>query len=247
MSSLIEIGGVAVHQDVNGRYSLNDLHKAAGGERRHEPSFFLANQQTTDLVSELETTGNPVVKKEGRNGGTFVCKEIVYAYAMWISPKFHLQVIRTFDDVASGKLRPADQTIEAAKLFKPMFQIARMIGCDKQAAAISANQAVQAVAGTNLLALMGQTHIEAANQDALYFTPTELGKRINTSARGVNLLLAEAGLQMKRGDVWEATEEGKAFARIYDTGKRHGSGVPIQQIKWSASVLSLLGKENEAA
>lgn len=246
MSDLIEVGGVVVHQDANGRYSLNDLHKAAGGEDRHKPGNFLQIQQTKDLVEEIEkeTAGITAVSKtEGRNGGTYACRELVYAYAIWISAKFHLQVIRTFDDVATGRIRPSVQTIEAAKLFKPMFQIARLIGCDKQAAAISANQGVQAVTGANLLALMGQTHIEAENQESLFFTPTELGKRINTSARGMNLLLAEAGLQMKRGDVWEVAEAGKAFARIYDTGKRHGSGVPIQQIKWSAEVLPLLGTQ----
>jgi prophage antirepressor-like protein len=140
----------------------------------------------------------------------------------------------------------ATETLEAVKLFRPFFQIARMIGCDKSSAAVSANQAVQAVAGPNVLALMGQTHMVAENQDALFFTPTELGERIGLSGRKLNLLLAEAGFQMKRGEVWEATETGKDFARIYDTGKRHGSGVPIQQIKWAATVLPLLKQGEEA-
>lgn len=141
----------------------------------------------------------------------------------------------------------SSETLEATKLFRPFFQIAKMIGCDKQAAAISANQAVQKVAGTNLLELMGQTHFEARNQDALYLTPTELGTRISVSARKLNQLLAEAGFQFKRGDVWEVLEAGKDFARIYDTGKRHGSGVPVQQIKWAATVLPLLKPATEEA
>ena len=132
---------------------------------------------------------------------------------------------------------------EAVNLFQPFFEVATLIGCDKQAAAISANQAVLAVSGANVLRLMGRTHMEAENQEAMYFTPTELGKRIGTSARGMNLLLAEAGFQMKRGEHWEVTDAGKDFARIYDTGKKHGSGVPIQQIKWSPEVIPAIGKD----
>ena len=46
------------------------------------------------------------VVKGGNKRGTYACKELVYAYATWISAKFFLQVIRTFDAVISGSLQP---------------------------------------------------------------------------------------------------------------------------------------------
>jgi phage anti-repressor protein len=133
---------------------------------------------------------------------------------------------------------------DAIELFQPFFQVAILIGCDKQAAAISANQAVFAVSGANVLQLMGRTHMEAENQESLFYIPRELGERLGgISAQKVNKMLAASGFQAKVGDQWEVTEAGKRFARIYDTGKKHSSGVPVQQIKWSAEVIPALGRD----
>lgn len=165
-------------------------------------------------------------------------------FKRWVTHEVIPAIRKTGAYVAPGA--KIGDTLEAAKLFEPMFNIARLIGCDTNAAAISANQAVQAVAGPNLLALMGQTHMEAANQESLYFTPTELGKRIGVSARRMNALLAEAGLQVKRGEHWEATDAGRALSRIYDTGKQRSSGVPVQQVKWSADVLPAITGQQAA-
>lgn len=109
MSNLIELGGVVIHADKHGRYSLNDLHHAAGGEERHRPSRFTENQQAKDLAQEIGKAGIPalVSVKGGRAPGTYGSKEMVYAYAMWISPMFSVRVIRAYDALASGALDDA--------------------------------------------------------------------------------------------------------------------------------------------
>lgn len=103
----IIIAGIEIRCDSAGRYSLNDFHRAAGGEKRHSPAYWLANQQAKQLIEELETTEIPVVTVEGRAGGTFAAKELIYAYAMWISPAFHLKVIRAYDALATATARPS--------------------------------------------------------------------------------------------------------------------------------------------
>lgn len=97
MNSLtISISDVLIRQDNEGRYCLNDLHKAAGGEDKHRPTYWLKNQQTIDIQKEIEIDGKPsIITKQGL--GTFAVKELVYSYAMWISAKFHLAVIRAYD------------------------------------------------------------------------------------------------------------------------------------------------------
>jgi len=77
-----------IRQDSEGRYSLNDLHRAAGAAKKHQPSDFLRSGQTQELIAEInsgDSRNYAVARKSGRGGGTFACKELVYAYAMWIS------------------------------------------------------------------------------------------------------------------------------------------------------------------
>jgi len=89
---------------LDGLYSLNDLHKAAGDdESRYQPTFFIRTKQTQELISEIQSAYSQSAVKSingGKERGTWVCKELVYAYAMWISAKFHLHVIRAFDQLS---------------------------------------------------------------------------------------------------------------------------------------------------
>jgi len=89
--------------DSHGRYSLNDLHEAAGGLNSQKPSLFYRSDSFNSVVEVLNAQNrafSPIVKKQGRyNGGTWVCKELVYKYAMWISAEYEVNVIQTFDSI----------------------------------------------------------------------------------------------------------------------------------------------------
>jgi phage antirepressor YoqD-like protein len=113
--NLIVIEGLAIRQDSEGRYCLNDLHKAAGEGSKDKPANFLRREETIELVKVLESEKhNPVnvVIGKGKEQGTFVCKELVYAYAMWISPQFNLKVIRAFDTLQTQGVAVADHAAE---------------------------------------------------------------------------------------------------------------------------------------
>lgn len=127
-----------------------------------------------------------------------------------------------------------------AKVFPEYFRIAKLIGLDKNAAAISANQATFKKTGENVLALMGIEHLETEQP---WFTPTELGQRIDVTGRRFNMLLLEGGLQTKEGDHWLPTDSAKGMYRFFDTGKRHGDGTAVQQLKWSGDVLGKINRE----
>ncbi|EHI2277848.1 KilA-N domain-containing protein [Salmonella enterica] len=107
MNNLMIIDGIEVRRDVHGRYCLNDLHRAAGGEDRHKPSNFLRMDSTRELCMEIDRCSDMSIGcvetiRGGFGQGTYVSRELVFAYAMWISPSFHLKVIRTFDQITSA-------------------------------------------------------------------------------------------------------------------------------------------------
>lgn len=127
---------------LDGLYSLNDLHTASGKNKKHQPSFFMRNQETKDLVKEIEGMDKikAVRKVQGGNNktaqGTYVCKDLVYRYAMWISPKFALMVIRTFDKLVTGELQVQPSQLSTAEDRKPLVNAVNM-HCNKSGAIYS--------------------------------------------------------------------------------------------------------------
>lgn len=109
-------------------YSLTDLHRVSGYEAKHAPNRFIRLDTTQELVSEIQKedpTTQPLKTLRGTQGGTYACEELALAYAMWISPKFHLVVLRAFLAMHKGELQNQQQqlAIEHKKAVEPEKEV----------------------------------------------------------------------------------------------------------------------------
>ncbi|MEE6030645.1 KilA-N domain-containing protein [Avibacterium paragallinarum] len=107
-------------------YSLNDFHKASGGEKKHQPALFMRLDTTKLLISEINSdlqicrsaSRRPDlvfnIIHGGINSGTWVCQELVIAYAAWISAAFHLKVIRAFIAIHKGEVKQQQLALPAS-------------------------------------------------------------------------------------------------------------------------------------
>ena len=112
-SAALAILGTAIRQDAEGRFCLNDCHKAAGGENRHRPSLWAGNQQTEALIAELEgEAGIPalVSTRGGTESGTYAAREapaIPDAAVLTLADQFMALQVRL--DALAGKQVPDEE------------------------------------------------------------------------------------------------------------------------------------------
>ncbi|MHB0763179.1 phage antirepressor N-terminal domain-containing protein [Stutzerimonas sp. NM35] len=146
---------------------------------------------------------------------------------------------------ANDSVIPVERRLPvAADSFDAAKRIAEGFGLEGNQAVLSANSMVRSAIGIDLMEMAGVRRLVNEAQE-LNYTPTELGAKFRMTAREMNKLLADCGLQRsteyaKGKKRWELLPDGKAFAVITDTAKKHSDGKPVQQILWKESVLDLL-------
>lgn len=208
----------------------------------HVPHMVRLLDEDEKGVRIVDTPGGPQEVTIISESGLYACilksrKPDAQRFRKWVTAEVLPSLRRT------GAYRiasPAASAVQPSLEFKALYEVATLIGLDQNVAAISANQAVVKLTGTNVLHLLGHEHLIAADQSSLFYTSTELGQRIGVSGRKFNLLLAEAGLQAKHGDKWAPMAAAEGLYRVLDTGKKHNDGTMVQQVKWSDRVLTLV-------
>lgn len=188
MSALV-IANTQIRQDAAGRFCLNDLHQASGGESRHQPAKWVTLKSTQELIAEVEKGGfnspdsesyPPLESVAGRyGGGTYAVKELVYAYAMWISAAFHLHVIRAYDALVTGQgagepppvpvsaTHRADVLVSATRTFAALARVGRTLRMGHARALAAANAATFRATGIDLVQEMDAADLLAEGATAL--------------------------------------------------------------------------------
>ena len=195
MLNLPIIAGIEITTDSEGRFSLNALHKASGGEPKNAPGLWKENQRTKDLVEEAsKTIGNPIVSLEGRNGGTFAHELLAISYAGWISPAFQLQVNQVFIDYRMGKLQPSSATslprpqtsaVEAAKW---IHQVLPNLG----------ESSLQEIISRATRIDFGEALIPLPKIEEKFWTATDLAKEFSVSANKIGRIANTFGFKAEK-------------------------------------------------
>jgi hypothetical protein len=131
----IHIANLTINQSSNGLYSINDIHRASGGLAKHQPAAWMRLQSTTNLIRLMESqvinqqNGNVIETFVGGDissplRGTYVCRKLVVAYALWISTEFFSHVLDVFLDVVDGvyaRVTAQNKVIEQQTLQLTLF------------------------------------------------------------------------------------------------------------------------------
>lgn len=241
MNPLI-IENFVIRTDDAGRYSLNDLHVAAGSQPRHQPSNWLRLEQTQELITEIDRCSDlsnaiisvdssdlrnqSVASKQGI--GTYVCRELVYAYAMWVSAVFQLRVIRAYD----GQQKYKKLSVDASDVFLAASELKKHLSLP-QSGYIDVLQRGMRVVAPELLPMLPSYSIDTSpvglvttGSSKPTFALTTLLKRHNLpySAVGFNRLLVSAGvlIDMTRPSTTRGT---KSYKAISDDWLHYGKNV----------------------
>ncbi|WP_052119961.1 Rha family transcriptional regulator [Inquilinus limosus] len=259
MTGIAGNGNLAVHEidgeprirdlDLAIRLGFADPHKIRDLIRRHLPSLEALGVSATVAETAGPLGGRPATAHYLNR------KQAIFITAKSDTPtstEITIEIIERFDAYERGETSPATVPVsdlrmarEARLQFRQNLGIAKMIGLSGNQAALAANRATALAVGFDVLGSMGATALPAPQQEQL-LTPTDIGRELGMSAIAVNHLLQACGYQVGGRDAkdrtyWEPTAKGvEAGGVMMDTGKRHGNGTPIRQLKWASSIVETL-------
>lgn len=132
------------------------------------PRQALESHVDVDDVQKLDTLTQGGVQKTNHinESGMYALvfgstKDEAKRFKRWVTHEVLPAIRKTGSYSSKPSTSDYSSAIEATKLIPAMVRAARSLGLDKNAAAISANQAVKKLTGANVMQLLGQTGLTA--------------------------------------------------------------------------------------
>ena len=112
----LQFEGESVRQDRDGRFSLNDLHRMAGGDPSRAPFRWVQFDGTRALVSVVQDQQDSnsaqsaiwkvMVSRRGNMGGTWAVMSLALAYASYLSPEFRAACLKVVEERIEEEQNP---------------------------------------------------------------------------------------------------------------------------------------------
>lgn len=237
------IAGVEITTDEAGRFNLNALHQASGGEKKKGPSYWLSLDSTNELIAEVAKTYNteiPVFSKRGIGGGTFAHELLAISYAGWISPAFQLQVNQVFLDYRTGKLQPVASVDPIAVLNDPAAMRGLLLTYSEKVLALEekVEEAKPVIAAFERIAVAdGSLNI------------TEAAKALQIQPKKLFSLLSQEQWIYKRagGQAWlgyqAKIQQGLVEHKVTTVERTDGSAKTVEQVRITPKGLTKLAHQ----
>lgn len=180
-----------------------------------------------------------------------------YVVVAQLSPEFTARLVDRWRELERAVRQQADPSLklraprmdvsrEHRLTMKDQVMYAKMAGLTGNQLLLAANRATSMLTGIDNLGLLGLSNLPAPSDEAL-LSPSDIAARIGArSPQAVNDHLCDLGLQTRHRDhrskaYYEPTPAGRARgATMVDTGKKHGDGSPVRQLRWASSIIAAL-------
>ena len=228
-------------------FCLADICKVLDGNQPNKVAEAIREEFGLTELNSDSLVVIPVDTGYGIKGMTFITEPQLY-FVLMRSRSENARPFRQWvvNDVLPSIRKTGKYEVKQTTDLKLKFELTKML---LEPAGITGNQLTLALdkvyrtnTGESLLAQTG-VELKAPTQSQL-LTPTQIGERLDgRSAKAINLLLQDLGLQRKVGKEWELTQLGRDSGGVYlDTNKRHSNGTPIRQIKWPDTTVEYLAQ-----
>jgi len=172
------------------------------------------------------------------------------AFKKWIKTEVLPAIRKTGTYTAPKSYRAATKKLPSrAKIASDLqanLKIAQIFGLKGNQALLSANKMTSEYYSDYGVNPLVESGVKLINKEKTqFFTPSQIGNQINTTARKINKVLIDVGYQVavrdhKKRISYNVTTSGRDYSQMIDSGKKHSDGSPVTQIKWSMGILPVV-------